>query len=135
MTNLDCGVPKLHGHGALDQPRQLPERRGDLGGRRRRQLHLPVLDERRPSRGGVRCERGIENAMSIIENVPHCTRVFIRLGSDKTLIFVHLMANIIREKSLNKKNFTVKFALKSPQPSIKCAFSRQHQYSRKFDPY
>ena len=104
VTRLDCGVPKLHGHSALDQPRQLPERRGDLGGRRRRQLHLSVLDESRPPRSGVRCERGIENAMSIIENVPHCTRVFIRLGSDKTLIFVHLMANIIREKSLNQKS-------------------------------
>ena len=98
MTRLDCGVPKLHGHGALDQPRQLPESRGDLGGRRRRQLHLPVLDESRPPRSGVRCERGIEHV-----NVYLIALVYFFAWVQIELCFCPSGGYITEEKSIIQK--------------------------------
>ena len=56
LTDLDRRVPPLHRHAALDEAYELSDGGGDLRGGRRHQLHLPVLDERRPPRRRVHCE-------------------------------------------------------------------------------
>ena len=59
-THLDGRVPPLHRHAALDELHCLPDRRRDLGRRRRQQLHLPVFDESCPPRRQVRCKDSIK---------------------------------------------------------------------------